>query len=123
MRTYEELATAIKAHEHATTRALVSRVEVSPHELRIELSGAALGLRLGLGAEDAAPVVLTSQLRLSRSGLALRLVHTDGRPAVPNSVDAGLVALLQRARTWWDRLAQGDIDIAAIAREEQVNDS
>lgn len=123
MRTCEELATAIKAHEHATTRALVSRVEVSPQELQIELSGAALGLRLGFGKEDVSSVILSSRVKLSRSGLALRLVHSDGRPAVPSTVDAGLVALLQRARTWWDRLAQGNIDIAAIAREEQVNDS
>lgn len=68
-------------------------------------------------------VILTSKVRLSRSGLALCLVQTDGRPATPSTVDTGLVALLQRARIWWDRLAEGNIDIAAIAREEQVNDS
>jgi site-specific DNA recombinase len=123
MQTCEELAATVRAHEHATTRALISRVEVSPHELRIELSGAALGMRLGNGADDAGSVVLTSRVKLSRSGLALRLVHTNGRPATPSKVDTGLVALLQRARIWWDRLAQGNIDIAAIAREEQVNDS
>jgi DNA invertase Pin-like site-specific DNA recombinase len=123
MRTCGELATAINAHKHATTRALVSRVEVSPQDLQIELSGVALGLRLGFGPDDASAVILTSKVRLSRSGLALRLVHSDGRPLVRNTVNAGLVALLQRARNWWDRLAEGNIEIATIAREEQVNDS
>ena len=37
--------------------------------------------------------------------------------------DPGLIELLRKGRGWWQQLQTGTIDIATIAREEQVNDS
>ena len=68
-------------------------------------------------------MTLVSNARLTRTGMAVRLVHSNGQLASPCPADPGLVQLLLRARAWWARLATGDIDIATIAREENVNDS
>ncbi|MFN4112525.1 MAG: hypothetical protein ACK4GD_01130 [Sphingomonadaceae bacterium] len=59
----------------------------------------------------------TPERRYSLRVQAMRVCHSA------RAAERRVVALLQRARTWWDRLAQGNIDIAAIAREDQVNDS
>ncbi len=42
---------------------------------------------------------------------------TQGAP------DPGLVDLLRKSRAWWRQLQTGTIDIATIARQENVNDS
>jgi site-specific DNA recombinase len=60
---------------------------------------------------------------LTRTGRAVRLVHSNGLAATAGTADPGLVALLVTARRWWDRLATGEIDIANLSREEGVNDS
>jgi hypothetical protein len=63
------------------------------------------------------------RLRLTRTGRAIRLVQQDGRPVTAGTPDAGLIELLRKGRGWWEQLQTGTIDIATIAREEQVNDS
>jgi hypothetical protein len=37
--------------------------------------------------------------------------------------DPGFVELLRKGRSWWQQLQTGTIDIATIARDEQINDS
>lgn len=68
-------------------------------------------------------IPLSSPLRLTRTGRAIRLVQCDGRPFTQGKPDPGLVELLCKARNWWQQLQTGTIDIATIARDEQVNDS
>jgi len=54
--------------------------------------------------------------------MAMRLVEPDGRGA-HDEVDRSLVELLAQARKWWDRLSDGETTIAALAREQGINDS
>lgn len=62
-------------------------------------------------------------VRLTRTGLAMRLVQANGKAAVVREPDPALIRLLLKARRWWERLATGETDIATLARAERVNDS
>jgi site-specific DNA recombinase len=68
-------------------------------------------------------ILLTSPVRLTRTGRAVQLVQRNGRPVTSGTPDPGLIELLRKGRGWWQQLQTGTIDIATIAREEQVNDS
>jgi DNA invertase Pin-like site-specific DNA recombinase len=119
------LAGAIRARQRDPISRLITKVIVDPRAISIELSLSALchALCIGPAAANLEPIVLTAAVRLTRTGRAVRLVHRDGRAVTAGRPDPGLVALLRKARGWWLQLQTGTIDIATIAREEQVNDS
>lgn len=121
----EQLATFVRSKQRATIHDLVAKVAVQPHELTVELSVTALSAALVVehpaGAQTSIP--LRSPVRLTRTGRAIRLVQRHGRPVSQGKPDPGLVELLRKARNWWQLLQTGTIDIATIARDEQVNDS
>ena len=121
----EQLAASVRAKQHDAIRDLVAKVTVQPHEITVELSVTALGTALAVGhpADTQTSIPLTSPVRLTRTGRAIRLVQRDGRPVSQAKPDPGLVELLCKARNWWQQLQTGTIDIATIAREEKVNDS
>ncbi|SCW76456.1 hypothetical protein SAMN02927924_02699 [Sphingobium faniae] len=103
---------------------LVSKVVVHPHELAIRLSVAALCKACTIDpANRQNSISPTAPVRLTRTGLALRLIQRDGRPVTQGQPDPGLIALLRKARNWWQQLQTGTINIATIAHEEKVNDS
>ena len=121
--TCSELAGRLSSKDRHLLRGLVERIVVTPSAIEIALTRGAMEAHLGYEPTEPARIVLTSDVRLNRTGRALRLVHANGRSATPTTADPGLVQLLVRAREWWSRLADGETDIATIAREEQVNDS
>lgn len=121
--TCAELAEQVSSKDRRLVKELVERIVVTAKVIEIALNGPALKARLGYTAEEPCRVVIKSEVQLSRSGRALRLVHFDGKPAGLATSDPGLVQLLVRARKWWARLSSGEIDIASLAREEKVNDS
>jgi hypothetical protein len=121
----EELAKQVRAKDYQLVRELVSSVRVRASEITVELSSSALGRILKLERDETQPDVISIvvKVRLTRTGRAVRLVHSNGLAATAGTADPGLVALLVNARRWWDRIATGEIDIATLAREEGVNDS
>jgi hypothetical protein len=62
-------------------------------------------------------------VRLARSGMAVRLIHTGGNAPAATLPDPALVKLLVKARGWWAKLASGEMDITALAAAEGANDS
>jgi hypothetical protein len=97
------------------------------HEDRIEVDcdtetlAEALGVRL---VNDAGPVLqLEVQVRLQRSGLAVRLIQESGAgleasPSIP------LIRLLVKARRWWGLLRSGEgADVTRLAEREGVTSS
>ncbi len=121
----EKLASDVRNKDYATVRSLLAKVTVGPRAIDIELRTEQLAnaLRLSLPADAPPTIKLTSQVRLTRTGLAVRLIHNNGRAATAGTADPALVNLLVLARRWWARLATGEIDIATLARTEGVNDS
>lgn len=121
----EQLVASIRGKQRDTIRDLVAKVTVQPREISVELSVTALGTALAVEhpADTQTSIPLTSPVRLTRTGRAIRLVQRDGRLVSQAKPDPGLVELLRKGRSWWQQLQTGTIDIATIAREEKVNDS
>jgi len=120
----EHLAASVRRKQRDVISNLVGKVVVHPHEIAIRLSVAALcGACTIDPANSPDSISLTAPVRLTRTGLALRLVQRDGRPVSQGKPDPGLIALLRKARNWWRQLQTGTIDIATIAHQEKVNDS
>ncbi|QYU70544.1 recombinase family protein [Leptolyngbya sp. 15MV] len=119
------LAGRVRARDYGIVRDLVKQVHAAAGEIRIELAPDALARELKLdpaGARDQ-PMSLVAKVRLTRTGRAVRLVHTNGTAATAGTPDPGLIALLVLARKWWAQLATGEIDIATLSKREGVNDS
>ncbi len=124
MASAQKLAAAARKKDRQLIRGLVTQVRVTPREVRIELAVDTLAKRLGLDAPgNDATVQIISPVGLTRTGIAVRLVHTDGRAATSGTPDPALVKLILQARTWWARLATGETDMSTIARTEGINDS
>lgn len=121
----EQLATSIRGKQRDTIRDLVAKVAVQAREISVELSVTTLCTTLAVEhpADTQTSIPLTSPVRLTHTGRAIRLVQRDGRPVLQDRPDPGLVELLRKGRGWWQQLQTGTIDIATIAREEKVNDS
>lgn len=121
----EKLSASVRGRKRETIRLLVSQVKIGKSSITIELSMPKLSDALGIAMSSAARAVieLTSPVRLTRTGRALKLVHRDGRAVTGSAPDQGLIELLRKARRWWMELRDGETDIAAIARRENVNDS
>ena len=121
----EKLAGDVRNKDYAVVRSLLAKITVGPRAIDIEVRTEQLAkaLRLSLPADASSTIELTSQVRLTRTGLAVRLIHNNGRAATAGTPDSALVNLLVLARRWWARLATGETDIATLARTEGVNDS
>ncbi|GAA4819543.1 hypothetical protein GCM10023232_15500 [Sphingosinicella ginsenosidimutans] len=120
----EQLAASVRSRQRDVITDLVNKVVVHPHEIEIRLSVAALCRTCTIDpANSPGSISLTAPVRLTRTGRAIRLVQRDGRPMSQGKPDPGLVELLRKARSWWQQLETGTVDIATIARNEKVNDS
>jgi len=119
----EQLAASVRRRQRDVIRDLVTKVTADTRGIAIGLSVAALCRTCTIDPVSDETITLTDPVRLTRTGRALRLIQRDGRPVSQGKPDPGLVELLRKARSWWQQLQTGTIDIAAIAREEKVNDS
>ena len=120
----EKLATAVRRKEFALVRKLVARVQATPREVHVELSIDTLASRLGLAAPgEGSTLQLIAPVRLTRTGMAVRLVHSNGTAATAGTPSPGLVKHLLQAREWWSLLASGETDITTIATTEGINKS
>jgi hypothetical protein len=72
---------------------------------------------------SASPIHLATQVRLTRTGMAMRLVQNSGKAANDREPDQPLIKLLVLAQQWWARLSEGDINIETLARKAGVNAS
>ncbi|WP_252258543.1 recombinase family protein [Erythrobacter aurantius] len=106
-------------------RDLISKAVVYPNRLTFELSCQGIAELFELSQSDHGPGTITHEtaVRLTRSGLAMRLVHDGGVPAAPREPDPALLRLLLQARAWWAELAKGETDIAKLSRKEGMTAS
>ncbi len=76
---------------------------------------------LEVASEPDAPATISvrSDVTLSRSGRAMRLVQTDGS-VVTGTPNRALIKLVLRARRWWAILRKGEVDISTLAASEGV---
>jgi hypothetical protein len=119
-----EIAASLRSVRRETVMALVAAVRISPAsvEIRCDAAGMARLLDVPLHGEAPPHVTLAADVRLARTGMAMRLVQRDGCAASPVA-STSLIKQLLAARTWWRELRQGEIDITRLAEREKVTPS
>ncbi|CAM3268969.1 DNA-invertase hin [Sphingomonas antarctica] len=119
-----EVANALRQRGHAAAAPLVTQVRIEDHGIVIACSTETLCETLGVMCPADAPskIELVAEVRLTRSGRAMRLIDSDGRAtgAVPSRP---LLGLLIQASAYWAELRKGELNITALAEREGVLDS
>lgn len=120
-----EVAKKIDAPSKRIVRKLVRQIIVQPGRLELEIEAAGLAELLGIEAGPKSLPTLTHSIQASikRTGRVVKLIDDRGVPAASNSPNAVLTRLLAQARIWWGELAEGEIDVATLARREKVTAS
>ena len=115
---------ALAKRDSALIREIVRQVRIHDGRIEIECDGGAIAAALKVECQDGLPetVLLLSDVRLTRSGRAMRLVQDNGARLV-SEPDRSMIKLLVKARGWWAQLRTGDIDVKQLAAREGVNPS
>ena len=117
-------AAASAGRDHKMLRSIVHQVIVHNSCIEIICSTAAIATLLGAVQHDDAPdsVAVQSNVRLSRSGRAMRLLQDNGAQITP-APNPSLIKLLIKARRWWAQLSEGAVDIRTLADAEAMTAS
>jgi DNA invertase Pin-like site-specific DNA recombinase len=118
-------ATAVANMDRELVRLLVQKVRLLSGRIEVDIATPALANLLHVRIADGAPasVTLACEVRLTRTGRALRLVQSSGAVVGNASPDRTLVNLVAKARSWWSELRAGESDVPALAGREGVTDS
>lgn len=119
-----ELAKRLRSRDRELVRYILESATVSTEGIALTVDANKLreALSVPRSEHNETQFTLDCRVRLKRTGMAMRLVDPGGRGA-HDEVDRSLVELLAQARKWWDRLSDGETTIAALAREQGINDS
>ena len=114
----------VAGRSHAVVRDLLQQVRIHDGRIEIDCSTAAIAKVLGVERDDDAPDTMTvvSDVRLTRSGNAMRLIHSNGAHAA-SLPSTSLIKLLIRARRWWAVIRAGEMDIKTLGKTEGVQDA
>ena len=117
-----QIATAIRGRDRAIIRQLVAGVKVLIDRVHISISTAALAELLQVSLDENANETfsLISDIRVTRTGRAVRLVHTSGTKVGIPAANPTLINLLVKAHRWWGELRLGKITAAELAQREGV---
>jgi DNA invertase Pin-like site-specific DNA recombinase len=122
--TTRSTADKLRKQDRDLLRTLVASVEVQATGIDLRLDVHAIGQVLGVSAPEGASVAtISAPVRLTRTGRAMRLVHSDGSTAQLATPDPTLIKLLLKARRWWSMLAEGEVGITQLAATEGVTPS
>jgi site-specific DNA recombinase len=118
------LCLAVAKRDAASVRALVAIVRIHESRIEITLDVNALATAFCVDREPGAPdaITLLSDVLLTRSGRAMRLVQNNG-VAVAAPPDHAILNLLVKAQQWWAVLRLGDLNVVELARREGVTKS
>lgn len=98
---------------------LFGQVRVQDGGIEIDCASTAIADALEVEHTEPRMITLTSDVRLKRSGTAMRLIQGDGA-AVTATSTTSLVKLILKARRWWAILREGELDIKRLAAREGV---
>lgn len=103
--------------------AVLHKVQVLADRIEVSIDVQHLVQALALDPSPASPphLVLSRQVRLTRTGRAVRLVHDNGAAVTADGVELTLVRLIHKARLWWQRMADGKLDVTGLALQEGVS--
>lgn len=116
-------AASLRGGHVAAAARLLDQVTIHDNRIELAVSVPALAAALTLAAPDnAAPTLtITREMRLTRTGRAVRLVHGSGAAATTQGADLTLIRLIVKAREWWARMTEGNLDPSTLATQEGVS--
>lgn len=118
----KEIVAKLQQRDRVTTRQLLTSARIERGQVVIALATAAIAeaMQLTLAADAPASLTLHADVRLTRSGRAMRLVHSDGahQTAAPN---ASLARLLAQAHRYWRELRKGEVNVSELASTEGIS--
>ncbi len=119
------IALALRGPRPAHITELVSRIRVAAGRVEIDVDPHVVAELLEAElADELATITITADVRLTRTGRVVRLVHADGRTASASTAsDHSALKLLVAARRWWAILAEGIVRIKELAAREGVSAS
>lgn len=101
----QRVAARLRKRDRSCMRALVGRVTVERERIGVELGAAAIAEMLGMDpyapALDSISITIDASIR--RTGMAVKLVHANGRATVQQPQEH-LIRLLAKARSWWNEM-------------------
>lgn len=120
-----EAARAIRNKECEVIRGLVQQVRLLKGRIEIDVAikGLAELFQTPITPGALVSLTLTSEVRLTRTGRAMRLVQNDGAAIGEASPDPTLLRLVTKARDWWSEVRTGEIDVPTLARREGLTPS
>ena len=106
----------------AVMRELVKQVHLRRDMIDVMIAAEALATKLGVTPSKAPqPLHLTIAARLKRTGMAVRLITSDG-VASNGGVDRTLLRAIVRGRDWWQELcSQPGLTLEAIGQREKLS--
>ncbi len=115
------LAARVRAEDRELIQRLITRIYVLPAAIAIECDAAVLAELTGARVTDhQQPIIRLHQpMALTRSGRTMRMIQ--GGQAIAAAQDATLVRLLAKARTYWQELRKGEINVTELAAQESVS--
>ena len=104
---------------------LLERVALHETKLDLLISSKAMAELLGLPLTPLAQpsLLVTCELRLTRTGQLIRLIQDNSTSPYPVNADAVLVQHIVRAQKWWAMLRTGELTATALAEREKVTSS
>ncbi|UZK67310.1 recombinase family protein [Sphingomonas sp. M1-B02] len=114
-----QISPGLRSRSRKQVRDLVSHVRIYDRRIEIECDSAAVTAALNMPHEQhASPsFTITADVRLTRSGHVMRLIHNDGA-RVSKKPAASLIKPILQARRWWEELRTGGIDVTSLAKRE-----
>ncbi|WP_126174423.1 recombinase family protein [Altericroceibacterium xinjiangense] len=122
----KEVGPKLQSSSSGLLQRLLAKVQVHAASLELVVSAAAISGLVSIPLAQGAPehFTLTTNVRLTRTGRAVRLVQNNGALAsTTTGGDPALLRLLVKARAWWDILAEGKLDTTSLAKQEGVTRS
>lgn len=118
-----QFAEQLGARNREILRKILHQVQVRPAGITVDLATVELAKALQLDTIAASPSTLTiaRNVRLTRTGRAVRLVHESGAAATADGVDLTLVRRIVQARKWWDRIIKEGLEPSILAEQEGVS--
>lgn len=110
----------VRQRDPVAIRRLIAQVKILSGSLELVLTTSAIAEVFARTAPRETEITLPIPIRITRTGHSMRLIQNDGRLAVTPPPNATLIKLLVKARRWWGKLCEGQLDVTTLARQEGV---
>ena len=121
----QSIAAELRSRTGGLLSDIISQVRALDGKLEVDINVNTIAALIGSDAENesAPPFTISIAFRLTRTGRAIRLVQSNGALGRNDLADPALLKQVIQARTWWNILSDGEMTIAALARQEGVTPS